>query len=130
MKRVQYHPIFRIIKYFFYLKTCQGYILKIYLIFLVFVSFFCNKLYKPHTYPYTCPKNRYSNQYPSGNKICELKALMDQKDPCVIWYTSSILDNDWVDLYKFSTTKIQCLIFLILFKIYGRNVTQVQYLPT
>ena len=40
-----------------------------------------------------------SNAYFNG-KRCELEILLDQEDPCTIWYTLSAADNHWIDLHK------------------------------
>ena len=40
-----------------------------------------------------------SNAYFYGKRR-ELETLMDQEDPCTIWYTLSAADNHWIDLHK------------------------------
>ena len=39
-----------------------------------------------------------SNAYFYG-KLRELETLMDQEDPCTIWYTLSAADNHWIYLH-------------------------------
>ena len=34
------------------------------------------------------------------DKRRELETLMDQEDPCTIWYTLSAADNHWIGLHR------------------------------